>query len=117
MFTKLFKKSHDPYELGGRWYKFETDDVHASSPVYKCDDIFDPASFTVSGSNFFFTINKPNLTPIAAFVIRDFLEGSTSSSGLTQGYTSTYKYVDGRTAFQASQLTSTGRLEVYIYCV
>jgi len=21
MFTKLFKKSHDPYELGGRWYK------------------------------------------------------------------------------------------------
>jgi hypothetical protein len=21
MFTKLFKKSNDPYELGGRWYK------------------------------------------------------------------------------------------------
>ena len=21
MFTKLFKKSHDPYELGGRWYR------------------------------------------------------------------------------------------------
>jgi hypothetical protein len=22
MFTKLFKKSFDPYELGGRWYRF-----------------------------------------------------------------------------------------------
>lgn len=25
MFTKLFKKSHDPYELGGRWYKISID--------------------------------------------------------------------------------------------
>ncbi len=34
MFTKLFKKSHDPYELGGRWYKIR---VSSDSVIIKSD--------------------------------------------------------------------------------
>lgn len=117
MFTKLFKKSHDPYELGGRWYKFSSDDLHASNPTFVCDDVFDPAGFTVSGSNLFFTINKPNLKPIVVMFIRDFAEGSTQTSGLTQGYATVFKYLDGRTAIQATQIPSTGHIEVYVYCI
>ena len=34
MFTKLFKKSHDPYELGGRWYKIR---VSSGSAIIESD--------------------------------------------------------------------------------
>ena len=117
MFTKLFQKSHDPYDLKGRWYRFETENLQAANPFFTCDNAFDPAGFSVSGSNLFFTLLDKNLKPVEAFYIRDLAEGSTFTSGLTQGYASVYTYADGRTAFQASQFSNTGRLVAYVYCI
>lgn len=37
MFTKLFKKSHDPYELGGRWYKIRVSFIGGNISVIKSD--------------------------------------------------------------------------------
>ena len=37
MFTKLFKKSHDPYELDGRWYRMRISFIDENMSILKSD--------------------------------------------------------------------------------
>lgn len=46
MFTDLFKKSHDPYDLGGRWYKMRIQNESENITVISSDIPEVPAGVT-----------------------------------------------------------------------
>ena len=46
MFTKLFSKSHDPYEMKGRWYKISVTPSEVGFEFITTDiPVIDPSSF------------------------------------------------------------------------
>lgn len=104
MFTKLFKKSHDPYELGGRWYKIR---VNSDSTV-----VSDLEGVTLSGS----MLKMPTGYRIMRF---DTLFKSTP----TQSTNFPSQHGTDADGHDIIQITSshvarwTPYLEIYVYCV
>lgn len=86
MFTKLFTKSHDPYELGGRWAKFKID---RNTETIECDLEIESTEFTSTTVRF--TLKDKKIDPIN-YVLTDVNFISTATGGVTRSSSFTINY-------------------------
>jgi len=107
MFTKLFKKSHDPYELGGRWYKVVVDKPNAK--VIESDL---PEFTIVSASASYIDFSLP-YEVIDCFVKKTtFISSASATSILARGSTGITSIKNGNYRIQSG--TSADICEFYL---
>lgn len=69
MFTKLFNKSHDPYELKGRWYKMTISAGEDSETVIESDiPPYVQSPNPPSATSFFYTTRNRTLSIFGCIV-------------------------------------------------
>lgn len=91
LFSKLFKRSHDPYEIPGRWYHFSIDRVNQ---VFLCDiPIHD---ITYSTNNVAFRLENEDIIITDSYLTRrDFVDGYSGTSTVVLGTASIGHNVNG----------------------
>lgn len=108
MFTKLFKKSHDPYELGGRWYRIKSTPTRILESDLEID-------FTGSSSSVQYIL-PAGYKVMEVNVLYEFAPGGTSPVNVSP---SIRIMPDGRQGFYSTTVSKfVGEyFEIYMYAV
>ena len=119
MFTDLFKKSHDPYDLGGRWYKMRIQNESENITVISSDIPKVPAG--VTPDEFGYMLNDgPEYTTlnIAFGTLTDFtvvpVDGNVEYNSFEQRFTSS-QFAISFISFNPQNVT--GTFDLYLYVV
>lgn len=108
MFTKLFKKSHDPYELGGRWYKIS---VHRNGDSLELAHSDLPDLDATLGGTLLFVF------PLSYRIVDYQVVYTTLSSGTTVSGTPGIRLIDdGRQAISLS-VSRLNDFDIYVYLI
>ena len=119
MFTDLFKKSHDPYDLGGRWYKMRLKNDESASiiisdiPELPIEEMPDSFGYILQEEGDYIGVN------IAFGILVDFVivpvSGNITYSDIESAFYSD-PFVASYVGFNKAQLSG-GTVDLYLYIV
>lgn len=121
MFTKLFKKSHDPYELGGRWYKISIDVdrsdfsiISSDIPKYEWgDSVFGIGLAFESGELTFINCDVLEIIPVLKSVTEGVCDYPAAYSGGYDGF----KYYNFNLSTFTRSGSVVGTIDIYVYAI